>query len=66
MVEYLNINQLGELLGNRSRAAIYTDVERGDLPKPIKLGHRVYWSRNEVLEALKDAPRAKIGGEAAA
>ena len=44
----INFQQLQSKLGNRSRSAIYTDLEAGRLPKPIKMGRRSYWDEQKV------------------
>lgn len=33
----------------RSRASIYRDIQRGDFPKPIKLGGSSRWRRDHRL-----------------
>ena len=38
-------------LGNRSRSACYEDIKYGRLPKPIKIGRKLYWPEN-VIDAL--------------
>ncbi len=43
--------RLGEVIARtgRSRSSIYADIERGEFPKPIKLGRRaVGWLASEV------------------
>lgn len=52
--KYLNLNQLSMKLGGRSRTSIYRDVEAGRLPKPVKLGSRLYWCESTV-DALMSA-----------
>ncbi|MEP2890447.1 helix-turn-helix transcriptional regulator [Tateyamaria sp.] len=32
----------------RSRASIYRDIERGDFPAPIKLGHSSRWRQSDL------------------
>ena len=41
-------------LGNRSRSAIYLDLEAGRLPQPMKLGGRLYWPEGDVDAHLRD------------
>jgi prophage regulatory protein len=60
MQTYLTLNELSEKLGRRSRSAIYLDLAAGRLPKPIKLGGRLYWPEGEV-EAHLRALREKAG-----
>ena len=53
MQTYLTLTELREKLGNRSRSAIYLDIEAGRLPKPIKLGGRLYWPEADLDAHLK-------------
>lgn len=55
---YLTLSELRRKLGNRSRSAIYGDLVAGRLPKPLKLGGRVYWSEAEI-----DSHLASLKGE---
>lgn len=48
MTQYLNLNEVRQKLGGRSRSAIYLDMANGRLPKPIKLGARLYWPEAEL------------------
>jgi prophage regulatory protein len=41
----------------RSRASIYRDIQRGDFPKPIKLGHSSRWRLSD-LNNLLEGPEA--------
>ncbi len=54
MERYLTLTELRAKLGNRSRSAIYTDLEAGRLPQPIKLGGRLYWPEGDVDAHLRD------------
>lgn len=49
---YLTFSDLQAKLGGRGRTTIYRDVEAGRLPKPIKLGSRLYWREDEVDAAI--------------
>lgn len=65
MPRYLTMNELRERLGNRSRASIYRDLEAGRLPRPFRLGGRLYWDEGYLiahLTALQDAAEAEEGG----
>ena len=53
MQTYLTLNELRAKLGNRSRSSIYLDLAAGRLPKPIKLGGRLYWPENDVETHLR-------------
>lgn len=50
----LTFNDLRTVLGGRGRSTIYRDVAAGRLPKPIKIGGRVYWQDDEVEVALNN------------
>ena len=51
-MRYLNFNDLQSKLGNRSRSSIYRDLECGRLPRPIKIGSRLYWPEQEIEAAI--------------
>jgi prophage regulatory protein len=53
-MNYINFQQLQSKLGNRSRSAIYVDLEIGRLPQPIKMGRRSYWREHEVDHHIQD------------
>ena len=59
MQRYLTLTELRAKLGRRSRSAIYLDLELGRLPKPIKLGGRLYWPEGE-LDAHLHGMREKV------
>lgn len=52
---YLNMTQLSEKLGGRSRSSIYRDVEGKILPAPIRIGGRIYWVESSIDEAIENA-----------
>lgn len=52
---YLDFQALSTKLAGRSRSSIDRDVKAGRLPKPLKLGQRVYW-----LESLVDEHLARM------
>jgi len=54
MQTYLTLNELRAKIGNRSRSAIYLDLEAGRLPQPIKLGGKLYWPENDVDDHLRN------------
>lgn len=54
MQTYLTLTELRTKLGNRSRSAIYLDLEAGRLPKPVKLGRRLYWPESDVDAHLRN------------
>ena len=51
-MRYLSFRDLQEKLGGRGRTTIYRDVELGRLPKPVKLGSRLYWCEAEIDAVL--------------
>jgi prophage regulatory protein len=54
MQDYMTLNELRAKLGNRSRSAIYLDLAAGRLPKPIKLGGRLYFPEGDVETHLRN------------
>ena len=59
MQRYLTLTELRAKLGGRSRSAIYTDLEAGRLPQPVKLGGRLYWPEGDIeahLGTLRGEP----------
>ncbi len=66
MTTYITLNELRAKLGNRSRSAIYTDLEAGRLPPPLKLGGRLYWHDGELdahLRELYAADATQLSGQ---
>jgi len=49
----ITFDELREKLANRSRASIYRDIERGQIPKPLKIGRSVYWEETQIREHIK-------------
>lgn len=56
-MRYLTFRDLQAKLGGRGRSTIYRDVEAGRLPKPIKLGSRLYWIESEIDAVLSNMAR---------
>ncbi|QFT79440.1 Prophage CP4-57 regulatory protein (AlpA) [Roseovarius sp. THAF27] len=54
---YLNLNQLSQKLGGRSRSSLYRDIESGRIPEPIRIGGRLYWIESKVDAALATQSR---------
>ena len=52
-MKYLSFNELSLKLGGRSRSTIYRDVQLGRLPKPVKIGGRIYWLEQKIDEVLE-------------
>ena len=57
-MKYLNFTELRAKLGGRGRTTVYRDVEEGRLPKPIKIGSRLYWIESAVDDAIANAQKA--------
>ncbi|MEL7802754.1 helix-turn-helix transcriptional regulator [Sulfitobacter pontiacus] len=51
-MKYLNLNQLSDKMGGRSRSSIYRDVDEKRIPSPIKIGSRLYWVESAVDDAI--------------
>ena len=49
----ITFDELREKLANRSRASIYRDIERGQIPKPLKIGRSVYWEETQISEHIR-------------
>lgn len=54
-MKYLNLQQLSEKLGGRSRSSLLRDIEAGRIPPPFKLGGRLYWREAEIDRAVAAA-----------
>jgi len=50
---YLSFRDLQAKLGGRGRTTIYRDVELGRLPKPAKIGSRLYWNEADIDATLQ-------------
>ena len=53
-LKYLTFRELRAKLGDRSRSAIYDDLKKDRLPKPIKLGGKNYWPDGDVDDHLRN------------
>ena len=51
-LKFLTFRDLQDKLGGRGRTTIYRDVENGRLPKPVKIGARLYWNEEDVNAAI--------------
>ena len=56
--KYITLNQLRDKLAGRARSSIYLDIENERLPKPMKLGGRLYWSNSAVNAAMAELQAA--------
>ncbi|MEH6393143.1 MAG: AlpA family phage regulatory protein [Sulfitobacter sp.] len=52
-MNYLSFKDLQAKLGGRGRTTIYRDVDLGRLPKPLKIGSRLYWNEADIDATLK-------------
>ncbi|WP_306130570.1 AlpA family transcriptional regulator [Roseovarius sp. MMSF_3350] len=52
MKRYITFRDLQAKLGGRGRTTIYRDFEQGRLPKPVKIGGRLYWVEAEIDAAI--------------
>ena len=57
-MQYLTFRDLQAKLGGRGRTTIYRDVELGRLPKPIKIGSRLYWNEADIDATLQASANA--------
>lgn len=53
-MKYISFSELRAKLGGRSRSAIYLDLAAGRLPRPFKIGGRLYWAETEIDAHLRD------------
>lgn len=51
-MRYLSFRDLQAKLGGRGRTTIYRDVEVGRLPRPVKIGSRLFWREDEIDAAI--------------
>jgi predicted DNA-binding transcriptional regulator AlpA len=51
-MHYLTFRAVQAKLGGRGRTTIYRDVELGRLPKPVKIGGRLYWAEADIDAAI--------------
>lgn len=52
-MRYLSFGDLQTKLGGRGRSSIYRDFNQtGWLPRPIKIGGRLYWLETDVDAAI--------------
>ena len=50
--KFITMKTLRAKLEGRSRTSIYEDIERGDLPAPMKLGGNLFWDETEIDSRL--------------
>lgn len=51
-MKLINFQELQAKIGGRGRTSIYRDVDQGRLPKPTKIGSRLYWNEADVDAAI--------------
>ncbi len=56
--QYITLQQLRDKLAGRARSSIYLDIENERLPKPMKLGGRLFWSECAVDAAMAELQAA--------
>ena len=56
-MKYLSFRELQVKLGGRGRTTIYRDIKLGRLPKPLKLGARLYWVEAEIDDVLTSSSK---------
>ncbi|WP_299596578.1 transcriptional regulator [uncultured Tateyamaria sp.] len=59
MAKLLNIDELCDRLGNRSKKTIHRDIVSGTIPRPVKMGGRNYWHEDVIDQFIADLP---VGG----
>ncbi|SPH19493.1 hypothetical protein ASD8599_00218 [Ascidiaceihabitans donghaensis] len=57
-MRYLSFRDLQAKLGGRGRTTIYRDVDLGRLPKPVKIGSRLYWNEADIDATLQQRSNA--------
>ena len=53
-LKFISFYELRLKLGGRGRTTVYRDVENGRIPKPVKIGSRLYWNEADVDAAIAD------------
>jgi prophage regulatory protein len=51
-MKYITLSELQTRLGGRARSSLYRDVDAGRLPRPIKIGSRLYWAEADIDAAI--------------
>jgi len=60
MKRYLTIQSTSQKLDGRSRSSILRDIEAGRLPKPVKIGGRLYLCENAIDAKLAEQEEDEI------
>lgn len=55
----VGVSTLIEML-QRSRASIYRDIERGEFPRPLKLGRSSRWKMSEIMAHIDARSEARF------
>jgi predicted DNA-binding transcriptional regulator AlpA len=51
-MKFISFRELQDKLGGRGRTTLYRDIENGRLPRPVKIGSRLYWREDDVDAAI--------------
>lgn len=51
-IKYLTLSDVQQKLGGRGRSTFFCDVETGRLPRPMKIGARLYWLEPNIDAAI--------------
>lgn len=54
MKRFLTIHSTSQILDGRSRSSILRDIEAGRLPKPVKIGGRLYLCEDAIYAKLAE------------
>jgi len=58
VTRYITFGETQAKLGGRGRTTIYRDIDHGRIPRPVKIGGRLYWE-----EAALDAAIAALASK---
>lgn len=51
-MRYLTFGETQAKLGGRGRTTIYRDIDLGRIPRPVKIGGRLYWEESALDAAI--------------
>jgi prophage regulatory protein len=52
MTRYITFRETQAKLGWRGRTTIYRDIDNKRIPRPVKIGGRLYWAEAELDAAI--------------
>jgi len=58
-MKLLTFDELRDALGGRGRTTVYRDIAQGRLPRPLRIGRRLYWNMDEVEAFVKEMADAR-------